>query len=170
MSVLIPFLAVAITAGSASASQTLIWSDEFDGTSVDVSKWQVMDVADGTDSWFKPANVTVSSGTLKINSQEELYNGVHWTGGRLDGLYYPQYAYLEARVRITPADSYIWATWWTIGWQNNNSVWPPEFDIAEYYSTSRTMPSLSEAVASTATSTGRTKVCPFAGLVIVTLE
>ena len=90
-----------------------------------------MDVADGTDSWFRPANVTVSNGTLKINSVEELYNGVHWTGGRLDGLYHPQYRYLEARLRITPADCYVWSTWWTIGWDGTASVWPPEFDIAE---------------------------------------
>jgi len=131
LSVLAIMVLTLINAASVRAAQTLLWSDEFDGTSVDTNKWQVMNVADGTDSWFRPANVSVSNGTLKINSKEELYNGVHWTGGRLDCLYHPQYKYLEARLRITPADCYVWSTWWTIGWNGSASVWPPEFDIAE---------------------------------------
>src|SRR2546427_10909395 len=62
-------------------AQTLLWSDEFDGTNVDTTKWTVYNKADGTDSWYLPRNVTVSNGTLRINSKEELTNGVHWTGG-----------------------------------------------------------------------------------------
>jgi fibronectin type 3 domain-containing protein len=114
------------------AGQTLLWSDEFDGTNIDTSKWQIMDAADGSDSWFAPKNVSVSNGVLTIENHEEIYNGVHWTGGWVDGMYHPQYAYLEARMRIAPADCYVWATWWTIGWQNNASTWPPEFDICEF--------------------------------------
>ena len=117
-------------------AQTLLWSDEFDGTSVDTTKWTVYNKADGTDSWYLPGNVTVSNGTLRINSKEELTNGVHWTGGYIDtapsGSEHPQYRYLEARCRVTPNDCYVWATWWTVGWVNQTLVWPPEFDIAEY--------------------------------------
>ncbi len=48
--------------------------------------------------------------------------------------YYPQYKYLEARVKHDAPDTYIWATWWTVGWQNGvggSFVWPPEMDICE---------------------------------------
>ncbi len=33
-------------------AQTLLWSDEFDGTAVDTSKWTVLNEADGSDSWY----------------------------------------------------------------------------------------------------------------------
>ncbi len=109
-----------------------IWSDEFNGTTVDLSKWVILNEADGADSWYLPANVTVSGGTLKIaNKEESAPNGGHWTGGHIDALYHPQYKYLEARVRHSAPDIYIWATWWTVGWTGSTWVWPPEMDICE---------------------------------------
>ena len=111
---------------------TLLWSDEFDGTSVDTSKWTILSEADGSDCWYRPENVAVSGGTLKIYNKEELYSGRHWTGGHIDALYYPQYKYLVARVRHSVANSYIWATWWTVGWTGSTWQWPPEMDICEF--------------------------------------
>jgi hypothetical protein len=125
-----------VVISSSANGNTLLWSDEFDGTSLDPSKWTIYDQADGTDSWYRAANVAVSGGTLKVYSKEELYNGRHWTGGYIDtapsGSAHPQYGYLEARVRVTPAGCYTWSTWWTVGWVNQTLVWPPEFDICEY--------------------------------------
>ena len=116
------------------SARTLLWSDEFNGTSVNTKNWSIYDnKADGSDSWFLARNLTVSGGTLKIANKEESYNGRHWSGGGLECIAnHPQYCYLEARVRITPANCYDWSTWWTIGWKNNASVWPPEFDICEF--------------------------------------
>jgi hypothetical protein len=110
-----------------------IWSEEFDGTTVDTSKWTILNEADGSDSWYLPANVTVSGGTLKIaNKEESAPNGGHWTGGHIDATYYhPQYKYLVARVRHSAPDIYIWATWWTVGWTGSTWQWPPEMDICE---------------------------------------
>ncbi len=127
----------AVIATSPVNANTLLWSDEFSGTNVDTTKWTIYNQVDSGDSdcWYAPKNVVVSGGTLKVYSQQELYNGKHWTGGYLDtapaGSEHPRYKYLEARVRITPADSYVWATWWTVGW-NGALIWPPEFDICEY--------------------------------------
>lgn len=123
--------ALILNRGNAPA-QTLIWSDEFDGPSLDLSKWEILDEADGSDSWYRPQNVEVSGGTLKLYNKEELYNGRHWTGGHIDALYYPQYKYVEARVRHSAPDTYIWATWWTVGWTGTTWQWPPEFDICEF--------------------------------------
>jgi hypothetical protein len=128
------FMAV-ITAGSVNAADAtgLIWSDEFNGTSVDTSKWIIWDEADGSDSWFSPANVSVSGGVLTIANKEQLRaDGRHWTGGHLDATFHPQYKYLDARCRITKADTCVWPAWWTVGWANNTWVWPPEFDIFEF--------------------------------------
>lgn len=110
----------------------LLWSDEFDGTSVDTNKWTILNEADDPGSWYRPENVAVSDGTLKIYNKEETYNGRNWTGGHIDAKYHPQYEYLVARIKHSAADKYIWATWWTVGWQNNNWVWPPEMDICEF--------------------------------------
>ncbi len=110
----------------------LEWSDEFDGTSLDTTKWIVVNAEDWWDCWYAPHNVEVSGGTLKLHSAEEWYNGKNWTGAKLEGRYHPQYKYLEARLRHSAADTKIWATWWTIGWQNNTWRWPPELDICEF--------------------------------------
>lgn len=116
----------------ANAEQTLIWSDEFDGAALDLDKWIVVDAEDWSDCWYAPHNVEVSDGTLKLHSAEESYNGKNWTGAKLEGQYHPQYKYLEARLRHSEPDTKIWATWWTIGWQNNTWRWPPELDICEF--------------------------------------
>jgi len=135
LKVLLIIFVAAVIATSPVKANTLLWSEEFDGTSIDTNKWTIYNQADGSDSWYKPSNVEVSGGTLKIYSHEELYNGKHWTGGYIDTApasgAHPRHKYLEARLRVTPADSYVWATWWTVGW-NGSLVWPPEFDISEY--------------------------------------
>jgi len=124
--------AILVSVAINALSQTgLIWSDEFDSAEVYQDNWIVIDEADGTDSWYRPANVEISDGTLKLHSKEEIYNNKHWTGARLDATIHPQYKYLEARVRIAEPDAHVWATWWTIGWVNDASKWPPEFDIFE---------------------------------------
>jgi hypothetical protein len=113
-------------------AQNPIWSDEFDGDTLDLAKWEVLDEADGSDSWYRPQNIEVSGGTLKLFNKEELFNGRHWTDAHIDALYYPQYKYVEARVRHSAPDTYIWATWWTVGWTGSTWQWPPEFDISEF--------------------------------------
>ncbi len=117
-------------------ANTLLWSDEFNGTSVDTNKWNVYDnVSDGSNSWYLASNLVVTNGELIISNRQTEVNGKQWNGGGMEATnYYPQYNYMEARVRITPADCYIWATWWSIGWDFNlnKSIWPPEFDICEF--------------------------------------
>jgi hypothetical protein len=116
---------------------TPIWSDEFDGISVDTSKWTIYNQPDldDPDGWYRPENVAVSDGTLKIHSVEELYGTRHWTGGYIDtapaSSAHPQYKYLVARVKHSAPDTNIWATWWTVGWVDGYLVWPPELDICE---------------------------------------
>ncbi|MBN1410098.1 MAG: discoidin domain-containing protein [Spirochaetales bacterium] len=119
--------------GVAFSQSGLIWQDEFNGTSLDMSKWILWDEADGDDSWYSPGNVSVSGGVLTIANREETRSdGRHWTGGHIDATYHPQYKYLEARCRITSANTAVWPAFWTVGWVNNTWKWPPEFDIFEY--------------------------------------
>lgn len=133
-------LCLFILAAGTSRSQTLIWSDEFEGAALDTSKWVVVNQEDWWDCWYAPHNVEVSNGTLKLHSQEELYNGKHWTGAKLESKYYPQYQYLEARVRHSLQDAHIWSAWWTVGWTGSTWQWPPEFDIFEFMKVWQTSP------------------------------
>src|SRR5882757_9274585 len=121
---ILPIIVVALVAlaggmaltPTAHATQTLLWSDEFSGTSVDTTKWIVYNQADGSDSWYAPKNVTVSGGLLLIANLEESFNGKHWTGGGMESAtQFPQYCYLEAKVRFSTQGSFDWGTWWTVG-------------------------------------------------------
>ncbi|MBN1410790.1 MAG: discoidin domain-containing protein [Spirochaetales bacterium] len=122
------------------AQSGLVWEDNFDGNSLDLSKWNIVDAEDwggAPGCWYAPKNIEVSNGTIKLHSYEETYlapNGYTygWTGCKVESTYHPQYKYLEARLRHTQANTYIWATWWTVGWANGAFVWPPEMDICEY--------------------------------------
>ena len=113
-------------------ANTLLWSDEFNGTSVDTSKWIIEDQADGSKSHYYPTNVTEANGELDI-ANVEIGTADKWGGGDVESLsYFPQYCYLESKVKFSSADSYDWGTWWTVGWTNNALKWPPEMDICEY--------------------------------------
>ena len=115
----------------AHAAQTLLWSDEFNGTSVDTTKWDVFNQADGSKSWYSPTNVTESGGELRIANVEKGTADL-WGGGDVESKsFFPQYKYLEARVKFSVANSCDWGTWWTVGWTNNSLKWPPEMDIME---------------------------------------
>jgi hypothetical protein len=134
------FVLCSLFGSGMSFAQTLIWSDEFNGSSLDLGKWNIVDKEDWGGSpgcWYAPKNVEVSNGVLKLHSRQETYlasNGYTygWTGAKVECTYHPQYKYMEARVRHSQANTYIWATWWTVGWENNAFLWPPEFDMCEF--------------------------------------
>ncbi|MFZ9033935.1 MAG: glycoside hydrolase family 16 protein, partial [Anaerohalosphaeraceae bacterium] len=127
-------LLVFISTGHNLFAQTLLWNDEFDGTSLDLAKWVVWDEVDwsqsGEVSYFRSSNIEVSNGTLKLFNLQE--SATVWSGAHIEATEHPQYKYLEARIRHSAANTHIWATWWTVGWTGSSWAWPPEFDICEY--------------------------------------
>ncbi len=84
------------------------WADEFNGGSVDRSKWNV-DVANGgfgnnelqyyTDRWD---NVKVENGNLVITARRENYGGNQYTSGKLttSGHFSTTYGKFEARAKL----------------------------------------------------------------------
>jgi hypothetical protein len=117
---------------AAHAAQTLLWSDEFNGTSVDTSQWTVYNQADGSDSWYSPTNVTESGGELRIANVQQTSGSIQWGGGGMESkVEFPQYCYLEARLKFSSRGSYDWGTWWTVGESGGSFIWPPEMDICE---------------------------------------
>jgi beta-glucanase (GH16 family) len=121
---------------------TLVWSDEFDGSSLNTSKW-VYDIGGG--GWgnneleyytSRTQNVSVSSGTLKIISLKENYNGYAYTSGRIKtkGKFQFQYGKIVARIRLSSGNRQgIWPAFWMLGANIDSVGWPKcgEIDIME---------------------------------------
>lgn len=63
------------------AASTLVFSDEFTGTSVDTNKWNILDVDRG-DYWYKASNVRVTNSALAIDISN-VGDGTYG-GGRID--------------------------------------------------------------------------------------
>ncbi|MGH2600759.1 MAG: glycoside hydrolase family 16 protein, partial [Dehalococcoidia bacterium] len=65
-------------AGPPSSYYTLAFSDEFDGTSVDTSKWNYRTDVKGL-SAQRPENVSVGGGAMTIHLRKENYAGMAYT-------------------------------------------------------------------------------------------
>ena len=113
-----------------------VWSDEFEGDSVDRSKWTVYDTKNRGETepiFFRDneRNVFVGDGELVIRSIKENYNGYPMTGAYLttEGHYYVSYGKVEMRAKL-PVGNWIWPALWMMGIEGN---WPQngEIDIME---------------------------------------
>ncbi|MCC2955100.1 glycoside hydrolase family 16 protein [Massilia sp. IC2-477] len=128
------------TAAGTPAGWTLAWSDEFEGTELDRSKW----VAEtGGNGWGnqelqfytgRPENVRVSGGMLVIEARRERYGERDYTSARLKtaGLMEQMHGRFEARIKV-PKGQGIWPAFWMLGADIGQVGWPRsgEIDIME---------------------------------------
>ncbi len=123
----------------------IIWQDEFDGTSLDQSKWNYQ-IGDGCDQnlcgWgnselqsYQEANVVVSNGTLKITAQKERIRGSQYTSGRINTKGKADFTYgrFEASIKLPRGDG-LWPAFWMLSTNEEYGGWPQsgEIDIMEY--------------------------------------
>lgn len=121
-----------------------VGGDEFDGTSLDTSKWRAYHntYGDGNNelACLTPNNVKVSSGTLKITARKQTVtcpNGSvdRYTSGFLGsrdvGRYYPRFGRFEMRARVPHAQG-LWPAFWL---RHRNGAGTAEVDIMEYFHT-----------------------------------
>jgi beta-glucanase (GH16 family) len=135
---------LAVLAGSAApaaAQWTQVWSDEFNGTSLDTSNWSY---ETGGGGWgnhelqnytSRTENVRVSGGTLIIEARQESLGGSAYTSARIRSIHKRSWKYgkIEARIQV-PSAKGIWPAFWMLG-ENFDSVgWPRcgEIDIMEH--------------------------------------
>ncbi|UAY57383.1 family 16 glycosylhydrolase [Arachidicoccus terrestris] len=120
----------------------LIWSDEFDGNSVDGNKWGIDNGNPGVNNekeYYQSDNVSVSGGNLIITARNQSVGGQPYTSGKLTtfGKFQPTYGRIEARIKL-PAFQGSWPAFWMLGANIGDVGWAAcgEIDIMEQVNTS----------------------------------
>ena len=132
--------------GSAVGQTTLVWSDEFDGPTVDPANWEFM-IGNGAEygipGWgnnelqyytSRAQNVYVSGGALHIVARRESYAGYEYTSARLRTMNRREFLYgrIEARM-ILPSGQGLWPALWMLPTNSPYGGWAAsgEIDIME---------------------------------------
>lgn len=121
----------------------LIWSDEFDGQSVNSLNW-TFETGTGTNGWgnnelqyytSRPENVTIENGMLVITARQESYGGRNYTSARMktQGKKSFRFGKIEARMKL-PIGQGSWPAFWMLGDNITFVGWPKcgEIDIMEH--------------------------------------
>ncbi|RMF84949.1 MAG: glycosyl hydrolase family protein [Planctomycetota bacterium] len=130
-----------VTFGVTNGGWTLIWSDEFDGPSLDGNKWRVEDlhlIKNAELQYYAPDDVYLQNGNLVLRSQQRTYWGYDengawrqfdYTSGLVDTR--DRFAFTYGRVEVRaklPSTQGIWPAHWMLP---DSRQWPPEIDIME---------------------------------------
>ncbi|MGY1708529.1 family 16 glycosylhydrolase [Geodermatophilus sp. SYSU D00758] len=124
-----------------------VFGDEFDGDTLDRSRWRPSRYDDGDDdgpynptvegAYYSEDNVSVRDGSavLEVRPEPATVEGVDHTHSSgvitTEGTFALQDGdYLEARVRVPTGDG-LWPAFWT----HPLDRWPPEIDVFEYFDT-----------------------------------
>jgi beta-glucanase (GH16 family) len=135
---------IALAVACSAQAQTLVWSDEFDGTSLDPANWEYQR-GDGSEvglpsgwgnnemQWYtdRPKNLYVSDGSLKITAYRDFPSpGWAYSSARIHskGLQSFLYGRFEARIKL-PAGQGIWPAFWMLpefstygGWASSGEI------------------------------------------------
>ena len=125
----------------AASAQNLVWSDDFTGTDLDLTKWTFDVGGNGFGNQeleyytSRPENVKVQDGNLVITARREAYSGKQFTSARLKSLgrFAFKYGRIEARVKIPNLANGLWPAFWLLGDDIAQHTWPAcgEIDILE---------------------------------------
>ena len=115
-----------------------IWSDEFDGTTVNASNWApntTVHVNNEQQQYTNSSsNISVSNGTLKLTARLQSANGYPFTSGRLESAGKREFSHgrIEARIKM-PVGAGLWPAFWMLGNDIGTVGWPAcgELDIME---------------------------------------
>lgn len=123
------------TSGTAQTWQ-LVWSDEFNGQSIEKTNWNFVI---GGNGWGNneleyytnhPENAKVENGNLLIIARKEYLGGRNYTSARLktEHLHNFLYGKIEARIKM-PVGQGLWPAFWMVG---QDSSIGGEIDIMEH--------------------------------------
>ena len=111
----------------------LVWSDEFNGTTLDTKAWNVANtnaVYNNEMEAYSPTSVVVTNGSLRIDAKKQTYLSQPYTSGKIDSQNkrYFTYGRFEARMKL-PKGQGFWPAFWL--WPNDDSLPYREIDIME---------------------------------------
>ncbi|MGG3307974.1 RICIN domain-containing protein [Paenibacillus sp. 2KB_20] len=127
---------------NAAPNWNLVWSDEFNGTSLNRANW-TPEIGTGSGGWGnnelqyytdRAQNVQVTGGNLVITAQKESYGGMNYTSARIKTQDLKSFTYgkVEARIKL-PSGQGLWPAFWMLGSNISSVGWPKsgEIDIME---------------------------------------
>ena len=109
-----------------------VWNDEFSGSGVNYSRWEVADRRDSPNNelqYYKPEQVTVGNGQLTITATDQWLDGKPYRSGLIRTWQEHQYGRWEVRADL-PYGQGMWPAIWLLP---RNADWPTggEIDILE---------------------------------------
>ncbi len=122
---------------------SLVWEDNFDGTSLDTDKWSYQIGGSGWGNselqyYTEGDNVEVQDGSLKIIAREDSaneYPGNDYTSSRIRSQFKGDWRYgkMEASIKL-PFGQGIWPAFWMMPSESVYGGWPTsgEIDVMEY--------------------------------------
>lgn len=124
----------------------LVWSDEFDGSSLNPANWTA-ESGTGNNGWGngeaqyytdRPENLRVENGHLIIEAIKENYGGSSWTSARIKTQDKRNFKYgkFEFRAKL-PSGQGPWPAAWMLGSNISTVGWPQcgEIDVMEWRGT-----------------------------------
>ncbi len=119
---------------------TLVWNDEFDGSSLNTEYWNYQ-IGTGTWGWgnnelqyYLKENVRVKDGYLSITAKQQQVSSSQYTSSRIttQGKKFFKYGRIDIRAAM-PQGKGIWPALWMLGESHATVGWPEcgEIDIME---------------------------------------
>ena len=134
------------SSSNAEPAAQYLWHDEFDGETIDTSKW-TFEIGTGASGWgnneweyytSRKENAYIKDGVLHIRAQKEDYEGQKYTSARMKtkDKFAFTYGTVEARIAL-PTGKGIWPAFWMLGQNIDEVSWPAcgEIDIIEAVNT-----------------------------------
>jgi beta-glucanase (GH16 family) len=119
---------------------TLVWSEEFDGTTLSMSDWNY-EIGTGSGGWgnnekqyYRQENSFVSDGLFIIEAKNETFNNSQYTSTRVTTQGKQSFTYGRIDVRAAlPYGKGMWPAIWMLGNSVSTEGWPKcgEIDIME---------------------------------------
>ncbi len=125
---------------STHAQWDLIWQDEFDGSSLDTTKWKV-DV--GGNGWGNnelqyytaQGNLNIQNSLLTITAKAEQFGNNQYTSAKIktEGKFNVRFGKIETRMKC-PMGQGLWPAFWMLGSNHSTIGWPKcgEIDVIEH--------------------------------------